>query len=155
MLGAADTLVMETPPTERRVADRRRRATPMISWYTFVRGRRVGDRRGSSDGQYVDRYSPRLTAALVAIGVLCAVDAVFTLLYIQRDGKEANPVMRALIQSSAPTTFVLLKCVITNVGLAVLCLHKNFKYVKPMIATLLFIYAALFLYHIYLAAAVA
>jgi len=152
MHAAADTFEVTPPNSDRRVSDRRRRATPMLSWYTLVGGRRAGDRRGAVEGQYVDRYSPWLAVALVAIGLLCALDAVFTLLYIQKDGQEANPIMKALIDSARPTTFVILKCVVTNVGLAVLCVHKNFRYVKPMIATLLFVYSALFVYHIYLAA---
>jgi len=125
----------------------------MFSRYSLFGGRRSTDRRGRSEGQYYDRYSPRLGAALVAIGLLCALDAVFTLLYIQKDGKEANPIMRALIDAAPPTQFVVLKCVVTNLGLAVLCMHKSFRFVKPMIATLLAVYAALFVYHIYLAAA--
>jgi hypothetical protein len=148
----ADIGEMQPSKPDRRVSDRRRRATPMLSWYTFRGGRRIGDRRGGGDGQYVDRYSAGLAVSLVAIGLLCALDAVFTLLYIQKDGQEANPIMKALIDSAGPTTFVVLKCVVTNVGLAVLCVHKNFRLVKPMIGTLLFVYSALFMYHIYLAA---
>ncbi len=152
MHARADTVGMTTSNADRRVNDRRRRSTPMLSWYTLLGGRRVGDRRGSGDGQYVDRYSVGLAVSLVAIGLLCALDAIFTLLYIQKDGKEANPVMRALIDSSAPATFVILKCLVTNLGLAVLCVHKNFRFVRPMIGTLLVVYSALFGYHIYLAA---
>jgi hypothetical protein len=152
MQATADTSAMSSSSDDRRQADRRRRATPILSRYTFFGGRRTGDRRGNAEGQYVDRYSPRLAAALVAIGLLCALDAVFTLLYIQKDGNEANPVMKALIDSTAPRSFLVVKCLVTNLGLAVLCLHKNFRFVRPMIGVLLFVYSALFMYHIYLAA---
>ncbi len=155
MHATADTTAMSTSSPDRRATDRRRRATPILSRYTFFGGRRAGERRGGGEGQYVDRYSPRLAAALVAIAVLCAVDAVFTLLYIAKDGKEANPVMRALIDATQPRSFLVVKCLVTNLGLAVLCLHKNFRFVRPMIGMLLFIYSALFMYHIYLAATAA
>jgi hypothetical protein len=128
----------------------------MLSRYTLFRGRRAGDRRDpNSADQYVDRYPAGLAAAFVTIGTLCALDAVFTLLYLQKvPGGEANPVMAALIDGAGPTWFVVTKCAITNLGLLVLCLHKNFRFVKPVIAGLLAVYSALFLYHIYLAATV-
>jgi hypothetical protein len=139
--------------SERRGPDRRTRPTPILSRYTFFGGRRAGDRRGvARDGQYVDRYPTGLAVALVAIGLLCAVDAVFTLLYMQKGGDEANPVMKALIDAAGPRNFLVLKCVITNLGLVVLCLHKNFRFVRPVIGALLFVYSALFGYHLYLAA---
>ncbi len=140
---------------ERRGADRRRRPTPALSRYSLFGGRRAADRRGvASDAVYVDRYEPWLAAALVAIAALCAFDAVFTLLYIQKGGSEANPVMAAVIEWG-PRPFLIVKCLITNVGLVVLCLHKNFRYVKQVIGALLGVYGALLLYHLWLAAMVA
>ena len=140
--------------TNRRASDRRSRPTSWISRYTFLGGRRRGDRRHpNAANTYVDVYEPWLAVALVAIGVLCALDAMFTLLYIQKDGKEANPIMAYVIDWGAQP-FVLVKCGITNVGLAVLCLHKNFRWVKRVITALLALYVVLFLYHLYLAAVV-
>ena len=140
---------------DRRGDDRRQRPTPILSRYSLVGGRRTGDRRAvaGADG-YVDRYEPWLAASLVAIAALCAFDAVFTLLYIQKGGSEANPIMAEVIEWG-PRPFLLLKCLITNVGLVVLCLHKNFKYVKQVIGALLGIYGALLVYHLWLAAMVA
>lgn len=141
------------PASDRRGAERRKRPTPILSRYTFFGGRRAGDRRGfGRDGQYVDRYPTGLAVSLVAIGLLCAIDAVFTLLYMQKGGEEANPVMKALIDATGPRNFLVFKCVVTNLGLVVLCLHKNFRFVRPVIGALLFVYCALFAYHIYLAA---
>jgi hypothetical protein len=150
-----DVAASSASESDRRGPDRRRRATPMLSRYTFAGGRRAGDRRAAdAENQYVDRYPTGIAAALVAIGVLCALDAVFTLIYVQRGGGEANPVMDVLMHRTDPTTFTVVKCVITNIGLLVLCLHKNFRFVKPVIGALLVIYVALFAYHIYLAARV-
>ena len=139
---------------ERRGDDRRRRPTPALSRYSLLGGRRAGDRR--EDGvapHYVDRYEPLLAAALVAIAALCAFDAVFTLLYIQRGGSEANPLMAAVIDWG-PRPFLVVKCVVTNAGLIVLCLHKNFRYVKQVIGALLGIYTLLLGYHLWLATAI-
>ncbi|MEN8149480.1 MAG: DUF5658 family protein, partial [Planctomycetota bacterium] len=83
----------------RRGPDRRRRPTRIFSRYTF-HGRR-GDFRRRAEGAnaYVDRYSPWMMAALVAIMVLCVLDALFTLLYLQRGGSEVNPIMAAAIET--------------------------------------------------------
>lgn len=139
---------------ERRGIDRRVCATRFFSRYTILGGRRKSDRRlGNAVNSYVDLYEPWIGGALVTIGILCALDAVFTLLYIQKGGAEANPVMDYVIDKG-PVTFLLVKCGITNVGLLILCLHKNFRYVKVVIAFLFAIYSVLFLYHLYLAAVV-
>ena len=138
--------------SDRRGRERRRRRTPALSWYSLRGGRRAGERRGAdSSGLYVDRYSAPLAAALVSIGALCALDAVFTLLYLQKGGTEANPIMEALIDRAGPRAFLVLKCLVTNLGLFVLCLHKNFPLVKQVIVGLVAVYGTLFLYHIYLA----
>ena len=105
-------------PFDRRGGDRRRRSTPMLSRYTLFGGRRAHDRRNpGSVNQYVDRYPAMLAAGLIAIGLLCALDAVFTLIHLQKGGSEANPIMDALITAAGPRAFLVLKCIITNVGL--------------------------------------
>ena len=48
-------------------------------------------------------------------------------------GASAGIAMTAL---AGPQTFVLVKCAVTNFGLLVLCLHKNFRWVKPIVASL-------------------
>jgi hypothetical protein len=153
---AVEAVAVPASASDRRAGDRRARATPMLSRYTLFGGRRAGDRRTpDSADQYVDRYPAGLAVGLVTIGVLCALDAVFTLLYLQKvPGGEANPLMATLIDGAGPTLFIVLKCAITNLGLVVLCMHKNFRFVRPVIAALLAVYVGLFMYHIYLAATV-
>ena len=142
--------VVDRGPGDRRASDRRSRPTSVISRYTFFGGRRRGDRRNpSAVNTYVDVYEPWLAAVLVAIGTLCALDAVFTLMYLQKGGEEANPIMEVVIGWGAQP-FILWKCGVTNFGLAVLCLHKNFPWVRRVIAGLLVLYVALFAYHLYL-----
>ena len=153
-LVAAPTSSKLAEMNERRATDRRQKPTPILSRHSLLGGRRVGDRRiEGSPNQYVDRYESWLVGALVAISALCAFDAVFTLLYIQKGGSEANPVMAAVIEWG-PRPFLILKCVVTNLGLAILCLHKNFRYVKSVICVLLAIYSLLLVYHLWLAAMV-
>ena len=143
----------ELPP-ELRGRDRRVKPTPMLSRYALLGGRREGDRRlMGAVNSYVDRYEAWLAAALVAIASLCAFDAVFTLLYIQKGGSEANPIMAEVIEWG-PVPFLVIKCLVTNIGLLVLCLHKNFRYVKGVIGALLGAYSALLVYHLWLAATV-
>ena len=138
-------------PERRRGADRRQRATPLFSRYSFLRGRRRGDRRGMAvPGSYVDVYEPWVGVSLITIGILCAVDAVLTLLHLQKGGAEANPLMEMAI-GHGTQSFILVKCGVTNLGLVILCLHKNFRYVKPVIGVLLTAYSLLFVYHLYLA----
>lgn len=149
---AADAVAADANERRRR-SDRRARATPLFSRYTLFGGRRKSDRRlGNALNSYVDVYEPWVGATLVAIGALCALDAIFTLLYIQKGGSEANPIMDALI-AQGPVPFLVVKCGVTNLGLAILCLHKNFRYVKVVIAGLFLIYGALTVYHLWLAAA--
>ena len=137
---------------ERRRTDRRRGPTPALSRYALWGGRRAGERReGPTPHLYVDRYEPWLAGVLVAIGSLCALDAIFTLVYIQNGGAEANPLMARVIEWG-PQPFVWLKCGVTNLGLVVLCLHKNFRWVKAVVLSLLGVYTALLGYHLLLAA---
>jgi len=135
----------------RRGPDRRRRPTPIFSRYTIF-GRRQAFRRQEEGGNaYVDRYSPRMMAALVTIMVLCVLDALFTLLYLQRGGSELNPIMAAAIRMGVGP-FLAIKNGLTILGVLFLCLHKNFRHVKPVIAGVLGLYLLLLLYHLYLTA---
>jgi len=143
-------LSQSTLPSERRrEADRRVRPTRMFSRYTLI-GRRGRFRRGEERGNaYVDRYSPKMMAALVTIVVLCVLDALFTLLYLQRGGSELNPIMAAAIEVGV-VPFLLIKNGLTILGVLFLCLHKNFRLVKPLIGGILVLYLLLLFYHLYL-----
>ena len=47
--------------------------------------------------------------------------------------------------------FIAIKCGLTLLGIAFLCMHKNFRWVKSVIAGVLVLYTGLFFYHLYLA----
>ncbi|MCU0724235.1 MAG: DUF5658 family protein [Planctomycetes bacterium] len=137
---------------ERRLpgGDRRRRPTPMLSRYTLW-GRRRNMRRASEmANSYVDRYGFRVAAVLAGILILCVLDAVFTLLYLQKGGGELNPLMRRAIEAGTGP-FIAIKCGLTIAGILFLALHKNFRFVKGLIAGVLGFYLLLLGYHLYLA----
>ena len=46
--------------------------------------------------------------------------------------------------------FLLIKNGLTIVGVLFLCLHKNFRLVKPLITGVLILYVLLLFYHLYL-----
>jgi hypothetical protein len=60
------------------------------------------------------------------ITMFSVLDALFTLLYVNRGGGEANPLMDFAIQLG-PTTFLLIKMGLTVLGVTILALHQNFR----------------------------
>jgi hypothetical protein len=134
---------------DRRAVDRRRRPTPAFSRYTFIGRRRGARREGEDRNTYVDRYENWVVMSVVVIIGLCVLDALFTLLYLQRGGSEANPLMAVAIEIGV-LPFLAIKCGLTTIGVLFLCLHKNFRWVKPLMIGVLSMYAALLGYHVYL-----
>jgi hypothetical protein len=130
--------------------DRRKRATSPFSRYALI-GRRTAARRGGEGvNSYVDRYSGKVMGVLVFIAGLCVLDALFTLLYLQRGGAEMNPLMDAAIRAGV-IPFILIKCGLTFAGITFLCLHQNFRFVRLLMLTVLTLYVALMGYHYYVA----
>ncbi len=114
------------PYDRRSQHDRRQRPS---TWWTSLRfhGRRRGARRtGEGHNTYVDRPTRRVTVLVCIITVFSVLDALFTLLYINRGGGEANPLMDFAIQFG-PTTFLLTKMGLTVFGVTILALHQNFR----------------------------
>ncbi len=133
--------------------DRRMRPTPMLSRFSFVGRRRGFRRQGEGMNAYVDRYGFGILAVSAGIMILCALDALFTLLYLQKGGSELNPVMDAAIRLGV-VPFVSIKCALTIAGVLFLCLHKNFRFVRGLLVGVLGLYLALLGYHVYIASLV-
>jgi Domain of unknown function (DUF5658) len=94
----------------------------------------------------VDRLSP-LAVWLVLFVVICsAIDALFTLLYLQQGGSEANPVM-ALALNKGVTMFVSLKMGLTGLGTSLLAIHENSWLGRKSLQALALTYSMLLLYH--------
>jgi hypothetical protein len=107
--------------------DRRQRATPMLSRYTFHGGRRKGGRRdGEVENIYVDVYSPMLVGLLVVFFALTVIDSVSTLIYLGKGGQELNPIAQWMIDQG-PLFFVLAKGILSGLCLLFVMLHKTFK----------------------------
>ena len=83
--------------TEYTGPDRRKRPTPFLSRYSFSGGRRM---TGGEEGvSFYDRYHLLTWIVLTLFLVLNVLDAHFTLIYLQRGGEEANPIVAALLGS--------------------------------------------------------
>ncbi len=138
----------------RNIEDRRIKATRPFSRYSLV-GRRKKNRRFDEDkNYYVDRYGPKYLILVVSILLLCAMDALLTLVLLNHGGVELNPVMAVLIEKDA-TLFLTVKLTITAVNLVVLLVHKNFLIfsrlkLRNIIFSLFFLYFILILYEVYL-----
>jgi len=130
---------------DRRTSDRRGRPTrpwqDILSPLRRATGRRASDRRG-----YVDRYSKREVALLLAIFLLNVADAFMTMRWLHRGGHEANPVMEFFLDVG-PTAFLAQKCLVVGFWLILLLVHKNFRFAKLGLYAALGVYSVLFLVH--------
>jgi hypothetical protein len=115
------------------IAERRwqpeRRAHPTTFWSALrVDGRRRRFRRaGETSHAYVDCPSQHAVVLLFFVLGASVLDALCTLLFLQRGGQEANPVM-ALVLSYGHTPFVGIKMALTGIGAWFLVAH----YYYPM-----------------------
>ena len=82
------------PRAQRAGVDRRRKTIPSLR-YLVAGGRRSGVRRAGDKQRIIvlDRYSPRILAAIVGTLCLSLLDAVLTLSLIDHGAAEVNPLM--------------------------------------------------------------
>jgi hypothetical protein len=138
------------PFHDRRVRpDRRGRPTPIEARFWLAGRRQRGRRRGERDNIYVDRYEVRDVGLAAAVLVLNVLDAFLTVVYLSYGGAEANPVAAWLLECGVGW-FLAAKSLAVSVCLLFLILHKNFRFVRPALRLLLFFYAVLLVYHMYL-----
>jgi len=137
-------------PEKRDFPDRRRYPTPIMSRYTLW-GRRMSFRRqkDQAQGGYVDRYGSGLLLLLVALLVLNALDAVFTIFILDCGGQEVNPLMGVLI-AYCGERFWIGKFLLVATAVLFLCLHSQFPRVKDALWLVTLIYGGLILYQVYL-----
>jgi hypothetical protein len=111
------------PPADQRSGpDRRRRWLPPLR-FLILGGRRRTARR-AADGRRVvllDRYSPKLFAAMMGILVLSVLDAGLTLFLIEHGASELNPVMNYFLQKG-PVVFMVAKYAFTSVAVVIFVL---------------------------------
>jgi hypothetical protein len=113
------------------IAERRwqldRRVRPTTFWSALrIHGRRTAFRRaGEAYHAYADCPSRRAVVLLLFVLAASALDALCTLLFLQRGGQEANPFM-ALVLSYGQTPFVGLKMALTGISAWFLVAHHYF-----------------------------
>jgi hypothetical protein len=147
---SSDTPLSGPPDKRYQGLDRRQHPTPFLSRYSFLGGKRF-DHRREYEGvcSYVDLYSKRLTVFLLIFFVLTVVDSVSTLIYIDKGGRELNPVAQWMIDQG-DTFFILFKGVLTGVCILFVMIHKNFRYSRLAILIGFSFYFLLTIYHIVL-----
>lgn len=131
--------------SDRRIGDRRTR--PTRPWLDlFSPSRRARGRRASDLGGYVDRYTKRDVALLLAIFLLNVADAFMTMLWLHRGGREANPIMDFFLDIG-PAAFLFQKCLVVGFWLILLLVHKNFRFAKIGLYASLAVYSVLLIVH--------
>lgn len=130
---------------DRRRQDRRSGPTRALGDLLSPR-RRAGGRRTEDQQLYVDRYTRGDVALLLSIFVLNLGDAAFTMRWLARGGREANPVMDFFLDIS-PYAFLAQKCLVVGFWLLILLIHKNFRVARIGLYASLAVYAVLMLVH--------
>ena len=145
-----------SPVDLRSSGDRRRRPTPIISRYTFFRGRRKTVRRNADRTRhiFVDQYGPGLLVVFIAILLLSLIDATMTLHLIDEGiVEEANPVMAYFLRYGS-LSFFLAKCALTMFAIAILCVLKNVRIVRHIVIPVTIVmYLAIIFYEVRIAVA--
>jgi len=88
-------------------------------------------------------------ALVVFVLLLNILDALFTMMWIQRGGSEGNPVM-AWVLEFGNSAFLVQKCLIVGIWLILLLVHKNFKIARVGLWALAGVYSLLMIYHVVL-----
>lgn len=126
----------ESPDKEtRRGIDRRKNNKARLKYLLF-NGRRERSRRDEDRGKafIFDIYNQKLFLAITAILVLSILDAVLTLVVIQRGARELNPVMAYFLEHGT-LIFIVAKYVLTSIGVLILLIFKNVFLTKIKIYT--------------------
>jgi hypothetical protein len=130
---------------DRRAADRRDTPTRLLPRLSTP-ARREGGRRDTDHSSYVDRYTKRDVALLLTIFLMNVGDALLTMMWLERGGREANPVMDFFLDIG-PTAFLVQKCLVVGFWLVILLAHKNFRFAKLGLYASLVVYAMLMIIH--------
>lgn len=114
------------PDNELRTSgDRRRRMLPPLR-YLIAGGRRRAVRRLADSHRIVllDRYSPKLFAAILGILCLSLLDAVLTLYLVEHGSTELNPIMDYFLRKG-PLIFTVAKYVLTCIAVIIFLVLAN------------------------------
>jgi hypothetical protein len=117
---------MKNTRNERRSGKDRRNLNSFPAKTLFINGRRENIRRQEDRHRifYVDRFSPTLFIAIVAVLILSVIDAFLTLFLLDHGAIEINPVMAFYIDRG-PYTFLTVKYLLTSFAVIVLLMFRN------------------------------
>jgi hypothetical protein len=100
---------------------------------------------------YVDIYDAGTWAVALSILALSFIDAISTTLLISSmHAREANPLMKAVLDVGGAYTFVSVKILLTSFPLAIIVIHKEWRLARFAARTVLFAYVLLAVYHMFL-----
>ena len=111
----------------RQIKDRRKKATPMMSRYSFFGGRRREARRSEDrrDEYYVDRYGSVAFVLFIMVVAVNAADALLAFVMLHALGDIDNPLI-AFIRQMGGETFIVGVFLVGSLCALLLFLHKNF-----------------------------
>jgi hypothetical protein len=109
----------------RSVGDRRRKTLPPLR-YLIAGGRRRRVRRLEDSHRIVllDRYSPKMLAAILGILLLSLLDAALTLYLVEQGASEINPVMDYFLKKG-PLIFTVTKYLLTCIAVLIFLALAN------------------------------
>jgi len=109
----------------RSAGDRRRKTLPPLR-YLVAGGRRRRVRRLEDSHRIVllDRYSPKLLAAILGILLLSLLDAALTLYLVEQGASELNPVMDYFLKKG-PLIFTVTKYLLTCIAVLIFLALAN------------------------------
>ena len=109
----------------RSVGDRRRKTLPPLR-YLVAGGRRRRVRRLEDSHRIVllDRYSPKMLAAILGILLLSLLDAALTLYLVEQGASELNPVMDYFLKKG-PLIFTVTKYLLTCIAVLIFLALAN------------------------------
>jgi hypothetical protein len=112
----------------------------MLSRYTLW-GRRKDFRRDEdlSQKRYVDQYNSIWLLPLVFIIGLNCLDYFFTMIILENNGTELNPIVAAVIQY-CQWDLLTWKFTVVSLGALIMCLHSQYVKVKIAIIGIFLLY---------------
>ena len=126
-----DSLLNNSQSLERRSGYDRRNQDMRVLNNLWLTGKRAHVRRREDRLKlhWIDRHSPKTTAAVLSIMMLSVLDALFTLDLIHRGAVELNPVMAYYLDYS-PLIFFWVKYILTWSAVLIILLTKNMYLLK-------------------------
>jgi hypothetical protein len=96
-----------------------------------------------------------LTRESTALLILNLLDGIFTLAFLQLGvAEEVNPLMR-LAYLAGPGVFMAVKLGVVDLGLLLLCLHREYRFARWSLSGGALLYAAIVVYHLAFLASIA